>query len=79
MAVEKTTSKINDVAPIVQNPKPQRLTCNAYRAGEMLGISHNTIREMVRRGELPSLPGRNINIPLIAIERYLEGLAGGAR
>ena len=56
--------------------KLARLTRNPYEAGAILGIGHNQVRELVRSGDLPTLPGRNINIPLIAIERYLERLGG---
>jgi excisionase family DNA binding protein len=73
MAAQAITSKENPVAPTL------RLTRNPYEAAEILGIGHNQVRQMVRAGELPTLPGRNVNIPLIAIEKYLERLAGGER
>ena len=53
-----------------------RLTANAYEAAPMLGIGHHQVRALVRSGELPTLPGRNVNIPIVAIHRYLERLGG---
>ena len=73
MTASVLTSKSTNVSP---TPK---LTANPYEAGAMLGIGHNQVRELVRAGTLPTLPGRNVNIPLIAIERYLERLAGGEK
>jgi hypothetical protein len=73
MAAQTITSKTSDVAPT------PRLTRNPYEAGTMLGIGHNQVRALVRAGELPTLPGRNLNIPLIAIERYLERLVEGEK
>jgi Helix-turn-helix domain len=55
-----------------------KLTFNPYETAKMLGIGHVQVRQLVRAGDLPTLPGRNINIPLIAIERYLERLTGSA-
>jgi hypothetical protein len=81
MAVEKTTSKINDATPatVPTKSKPPKLTANPYEVGGMLGKSHNFVRRLVRDGVLPSLPGHNIRIPLIAVQRYLESLSGGAK
>jgi excisionase family DNA binding protein len=73
MTTAAMTSKTTDAAPT------PRLTRNPYEAAELLGIGHNQVRDLVRSGDLPTLPGRNINIPLIAIERYLERLAGGEK
>jgi excisionase family DNA binding protein len=72
MAAQAITSKENSVSPT------PRLTRNPYEAAEILGIGHNQVRQLVRAGELPTLPGRNVNIPLVAIERYLERLTGSA-
>jgi excisionase family DNA binding protein len=50
---------------------PHAKTGDAYQAGEILGIGHNQVRQLVRAGKLRALPGRNIKIPLVAIEEYL--------
>jgi hypothetical protein len=81
MTASAMTSKSTDVSPTPSTPKttPPKLTANPYEAGAMLGIGHNQVRQLVRAGDLPTLPGRNVNIPLIAIQRYLERLAGGEK
>jgi Helix-turn-helix domain len=79
MTTDVLTSKITDVVPIPPTSTlvPPKLTFNAYETAKMLGIGHVQVRQLVRAGDLPTLPGRNINIPLVAIERYLENLSGG--
>jgi excisionase family DNA binding protein len=59
--------------------KNTRLTRNPAEAAELLGIGHMRVRELVRSGELATLPGRNINIPLVSIERYLERITGAQK
>ena len=75
MTTATVTSKTTDVAPTHATNTP-KLTANPYETAKMLGIGHVQVRQLVRAGNLPTLPGRNINIPLIAIERYLEQLGG---
>lgn len=79
--VSPTPAALKTTLPTPSTPKTTtpKLTANPYEAGAMLGIGHNQVRELVRAGTLPTLPGRNVNIPLIAIERYLERLAGGEK
>jgi hypothetical protein len=76
MTIAATTNETTGVAatPSTSAPTPPKLTANPYETAKMLGIGHVQVRELVRSGTLPTLPGRNINIPLIAIERYLERL-----
>ena len=69
-------SKKSEVGPAATIDYPPKLTANPNEAAKMLGIGHVQVRQLVRAGDLPTLPGRNINIPLIAIERYLERLGG---
>ena len=53
-----------------------KLTVNPHEAAPMLGVGHHQVRQLVRSGKLPTLPGRNVNIPIVAIHRYLEQLGG---
>jgi excisionase family DNA binding protein len=49
-----------------------RSVLNSYEAAKKLGVGHNRVRELVRAGTLRALPGRNIRIPIKALEDYLE-------
>jgi Helix-turn-helix domain len=81
MTAQTITGKTADVASTpaavsTHATNTPKLTYNPAETAKMLGIGHVQVRQLVRAGDLPTLPGRNINIPLIAIERYLERLGG---
>ena len=40
-------------------------------ASQMLQIGVNRIRKMAKNGEIRALPGRNIRIPLVAIDEFI--------
>ena len=50
---------------------PHAKIADPYQVGAIIGIGHNAVRELVRAGKLRALPGRNIKIPLIAVDEYL--------
>ena len=51
-----------------------RLTTTIPEAAELLGIGRNTAYEAVRRGEIPTIRiGKRILVPVIALERLLDG------
>ena len=74
-----TSTRLAGTPYLPDTEKLARLTRNPYETAELLGIGHVRVRELVRTGELATLPGRNINIPLTSIHRYLERLAGGEK
>lgn len=54
------------------------LAVAAPEAGGLLGVSEATIRRLVTRGELPTVPhvGDRVLIPVSAIEAYVDRAAG---
>jgi excisionase family DNA binding protein len=61
-------------------PLPTRQALTAPEAAAMVGVSAETVRRWVRRGECPfpslPMPGRLVRFSRSAVERYL---AGGGR
>jgi excisionase family DNA binding protein len=55
-----------------------RLVLTSYEVAQKLGCGHNRVRELIRAGLLRALPGRNIRIPVQALEQYLETASRGA-
>ena len=56
----------------------ERLTCDVEIAGKRLGLGRKAAYEAARRGDIPTIRiGRRILVPLIALERLLDG--GGAQ
>ena len=54
----------------------QRRTCTVKEAAKQLGISDASAYEAARTGELPTIKfGKRILVPLIALERKLQGAA----
>jgi excisionase family DNA binding protein len=54
------------------------LTLSIPQAGKLLGYSRNTAYEAARRGDLPTIRlGRKIRVPKLALQRLLDGAAGG--
>ena len=55
--------------------KIERRTCTVKEAAKTLGISIPSAYEAARTGELPTIKfGKRILVPLVALERKLEGL-----
>jgi excisionase family DNA binding protein len=55
--------------------KIERRTCTVKEAAKTLGISIPSAYEAARTGELPTIKfGKRILVPLVALERKLEGV-----
>jgi excisionase family DNA binding protein len=61
-----------------ENAKSTRLTLKVAEAAILAGCGKKTIRDLVARGSIPSLPhiGRSIRIPRTAFLRWID-TAGG--
>jgi len=56
--------------------KIQRRTCTVKEAAKQLGISDASAYEAARTGELPTIKfGKRILVPVVALERMLQGPA----
>ena len=54
----------------------ERRTCTVKEAAKQLGISDASAYEAARTGELPTIKfGKRILVPLVALERKLQGAA----
>lgn len=60
--------------------KPVRLSVSPEEAAQMLGCSADSVRNMVKRGELPRLELgiANVMIPVAALERIAADCAAGS-
>ena len=54
--------------------KERALTISVERAGELLGLSRNSVYAAVRNGQLPVLKiGKRLLVPKIQLDRLLAG------
>jgi excisionase family DNA binding protein len=60
--------------------KTVRRTCTIPEAAKSLGICRNKAYEAARRGEIPTIRiGKRLLVPLVALERMLQGTAYAER
>jgi len=54
--------------------KIARLTLTVAEASKILGVSRNKAYEAAKRGEIPTIKiGKRILVPVVALERMLQG------
>jgi excisionase family DNA binding protein len=59
--------------------KIERRTCSIEEAAKALGVCKAVAYEAARTGELPTIKfGRRILVPLVALDRILDGAKGSA-
>jgi excisionase family DNA binding protein len=69
---EKRTQKM---ATATKSRGADKLLLSPEEVAEVLGVGPTFARDLIRRGELPSVRmGRLVKVPTVAIERYISRL-----
>lgn len=77
--VDDAVAKVRvDLEASMRHLKP--LAVSATEAGRLIGVSDATVRRLVRRGALPTMPhvGDRLVIPVAALEAFVAGAASAS-